>query len=83
MTTPFDIITRAMKDIGALAAGEVPTADEAQDGFDMMNDMLDQWSNENMMVFYKSEIIFPVVQNFNMKFLIQSGIFMRIDIYWI
>ena len=63
MTTPFDIITRAMKDIGALAAGEVPTADEAQDGFDMMNDMLDQWSNENMMVFYKTEIIFPVTQN--------------------
>jgi hypothetical protein len=63
MTTPLDIITRAMKDIGALAAGEVPTADEAQDGFDMMNDMLDQWSNENMMVFYKTEIIFPVVQN--------------------
>lgn len=63
MTTPLDIITRAMKDIGALAAGEAPTADEAQDGFDMMNDMLDQWSNENMMVFYKTEIIFPVVQN--------------------
>ena len=32
MTQPIDIITRAMKDIGALAAGEVPTADEAQDG---------------------------------------------------
>jgi len=63
MTTPLDLITRAMKDIGALAAGELPTADEAQDGFDMMNDMLDQWSNENMMVFYKTEIIFPVVQN--------------------
>ena len=63
MTTPFDIVTRAMKDIGALAAGEVPTADEAQDGFDLLNDMLDQWSNENMMVFYKTEIIFPVVQN--------------------
>ena len=63
MTTPFDIVTRAMKDIGALAAGEVPTADEAQDGFDMMNDMCAQWSNENMMVFYKTEIIFPVVQN--------------------
>lgn len=28
MTTPYDIITRAMKDIGALAAGENPTADE-------------------------------------------------------
>ena len=63
MTQPFDIISRAMKDIGALAAGEVPTADEAQDAFDMLNDMCAQWSNENMMVFYKTEIIFPVVQN--------------------
>jgi hypothetical protein len=26
MTTPFDIVTRAMKDIGALAAGEDTTA---------------------------------------------------------
>jgi hypothetical protein len=25
MTTPYDIITRAMKDIGALASGENPT----------------------------------------------------------
>lgn len=63
MATPYDIITRAMKDIGALAAGETPTADEAQDGLDMLNDMLAQWSNENMMVIYKTEIIFPVVQN--------------------
>ena len=63
MTTPYDIITRAMKDIGALAAGEVPTADEAQDALDMLNDMIAQWSNENMMVFYRTEIVFPCVQN--------------------
>jgi hypothetical protein len=63
MTTPIDIITRAMKDIGAIAAGEVPTADEAQDGLDMLNDMIAQWSNENMMVFYRSEIIFQTTQN--------------------
>lgn len=63
MTTPLDIITRAMKDIGALAAGEVPTADEAQDGLDMLNDMIDQWSNESMMVFYRTEIVFNTVQN--------------------
>lgn len=31
MTTPYDIITRSMKDIGALAAGEIPTADETID----------------------------------------------------
>ena len=63
MTQPIDIITRAMKDIGAVAAGEVPTADEAQDGLDMLNDMIAQWSNENMMVFYRSEIIFQTTQN--------------------
>ena len=60
MTKPIDIITRAMKDIGALASGEVPTADEAQDAFDMLNDLLDQWSNESMMVSYKSEIVFTI-----------------------
>ena len=43
MTKPIDIVSRALKDIGALEAGEVPTADAAQDAFDMFNDMLDQW----------------------------------------
>ena len=61
MTQPIDIISRALKDIGALEAGETPTPDAAQDAFDMLNDMIDQWSNENMMVFNVTEIIFPVV----------------------
>ena len=61
MTKPIDIISRALKDIGALEAGETPTSEAAQDAFDMLNDMCDQWSNEQMMVFYKSEIIFPIV----------------------
>ena len=61
MAKPYDIISRALKDIGALEAGEVPTADAAQDAFDMLNDMLDQWSNESMMIYNYTEIIFPVV----------------------
>ena len=61
MTMPIDIISRALKDIGALEAGETPTPEAAQDAFDMLNDMIDQWSNEDMMVFYKTEIIFPIV----------------------
>jgi len=63
MTTPIEIISRALKDIGALEAGETPTPDAAQDALDMLNDLIDQWSNENMMVFNVTEIIFPVVQN--------------------
>ena len=60
MTQPIDIISRALKDIGALEAGETPTPEAAQDAFDMLNDVLDQWSNESMMVTYKTEIIFPI-----------------------
>lgn len=63
MTTPYDIVSRSLKDIGALEAGEAPTADAAQDALDMLNDMLDQWSNESMMIYNTTEIIFPVVQN--------------------
>lgn len=61
MTQPLDIISRALKDIGALEAGEVPTPDSAQDAFDMLNDLIDQWSNEGMMVFNTTEIIFPLI----------------------
>lgn len=61
MATPNDIISRALKDIGALEAGETPTPEAAQDAFEMLNDMIDQWSNEDMMVFYKTEVIFPIV----------------------
>ena len=61
MTKPIDIISRALKDIGALEAGEQPSADSAKDAFDLMNDLIDQWSNEDMMVFNITEIIFPVI----------------------
>ena len=61
MTQPIDIISRALKDIGALEAGETPTPEAAQDAFDMLNDLIDQWSNEGMMVFNTTEIIFPLI----------------------
>jgi NADH:ubiquinone oxidoreductase subunit B-like Fe-S oxidoreductase len=60
MTTPIDIITSSLKDIGALAAGETPSPEAAQDAFIMMQRMIDQWSNEQMMVFYKTEIIYTL-----------------------
>jgi hypothetical protein len=61
MAVPFDIVSRALKDIGALEAGETPSPDAAKDAFEMLNDMIDQWSNENMMVFNVTEIICPVI----------------------
>ena len=61
MTKPIDIISRALKYIGALEAGEVPTPDAAQDALDMLNGIIDQWSNEGMMIYNVTEIIFPVI----------------------
>ena len=61
MAVPFDIVSRALKDIGALESGETPTPDAALDAFEMLNDIIDQWSNENMMVFNVTEIICPVI----------------------
>lgn len=61
MSKPIDIISRALKDIGALEAGEVPTPEAAQDALEMLNDLIDQWSNEGMMVYNVTEIVFPVI----------------------
>ena len=61
MTQPIEIITRALKDIGALEAGETPTPEAAQDAFDMLNELIDQWSNNNLLVYNVTEIIFPLI----------------------
>ena len=61
MTIPLDIISRSLKDIGALEAGESPSPDAVQDAFEMLNDLVDQWSNEDMMVYNTTEIIFPLI----------------------
>lgn len=61
--TPRDIINRALKALGVLAAGEVAPDDMAEDSFDLLNDMVDTWSNAGMMILYSTEIIFPLSDN--------------------
>lgn len=61
MATALGIVTRALKDMGAYAPGETPDAEDSNDAFDMLNDLLDTWSNSTMMVSYITEIIFELV----------------------
>ena len=63
MTTALDIITRALRPIGALASGETPNAEQTSDALDMLNDMLATWANERMLLHYETEVVFPVVPN--------------------
>lgn len=50
MSTARDIITSALKIIRVLAAGETPTAEELSDGLSKLNDMIDSFSNESLMI---------------------------------
>lgn len=57
---PLDIITKALGDIGAYAPGDRIEPILANDAFDTLNDMLDQWSNEKEMIFCQQEVIHEV-----------------------
>jgi hypothetical protein len=56
-TQAKDLINGALRSIGALASGESPDPDTANDALVMLNDMLDQWSNQKMMLFCVQEVI--------------------------
>jgi hypothetical protein len=63
MTTALDLITASLRSIGALASGEVPTAEQTDDAFNMLNDMLGMWSNERMLIPYQTEVVWTVTPN--------------------
>ena len=56
-----DLIKSSMRLIGAIASGETPTADEANDGLLVLNDMLENWSTENLSVWGSSNQTFNLV----------------------
>lgn len=56
-----DLIKSSMRLIGAIASGETPTADEANDGLLVLNDMLENWSTETLSVWGSSNQTFNLV----------------------
>lgn len=63
MTQALDLVTRALRSIGAYAPGDPIDAQDANDALDTLNDMLETWSNATMMVNYVTEIIFTLTNN--------------------
>ena len=57
MTQPIDIINRALSSIGALAPGETLDATLANDAFNMLNMLLDSWSNDAFTIVSTNEIV--------------------------
>lgn len=60
MTTARTIVRKAMQKIGALVKGEQPSADEANDGFDALNAMIDSWGNDSLNVYARAWETFPL-----------------------
>lgn len=51
MATAQSVVTRAFRMLGQPGSGEAPTAQESADGLEVLNDMLDDWKNERLMVY--------------------------------
>jgi hypothetical protein len=52
MTTPQDIIRAALKKAGILGVGQTALAEDINDAFDDLNDMLGQWQRKRWLVYH-------------------------------
>ncbi len=56
-TTALDIITGALRNINALESGETPQPNDANDALQVLNDLLESWSIEKLLIFSNTENI--------------------------
>jgi hypothetical protein len=54
MATALDIISTALRQVSAIANGTEPTAEEAQDGLESLNDMVHAWSAKGVHIGYST-----------------------------
>jgi hypothetical protein len=59
--TSLDLISSAMRLVGILGVGETPASNESTNALSSLNDMLDTWSNENLLIYDKVLEVFPLV----------------------
>lgn len=57
----YNLIRASLRLIGAIATGETPTADEANDGLVTLNDMLDSWTTESLAIYGSDDNTFTTV----------------------
>lgn len=62
-TTAYDLIKGAMRKVGITAAGETPTADEANDALTDLNDLIESMSIDNLFVWGAASEVFTTTAN--------------------
>lgn len=58
--TGLDLIRLALVELNVQASGEPVDPDVAQDGLQLLNDMIDLWSTESLMIFTLTGEVFPL-----------------------
>ena len=58
MATAGDQINRALRLLGVLAEGEVPSADTSNDALTALNQMIDSWNTERLAVYATQDQVF-------------------------
>ena len=61
MTTARDLINSALVDIRVKANGQTLAASHLSDGLDTLNEIIDAWASENLMIYGSSEEVFSLV----------------------
>ena len=57
MATPTDIVSRSLAAVGAYAVGEPLDPDQGNFAFSLLNDVIDQYSNDHQMIPGVQEVI--------------------------
>jgi hypothetical protein len=60
-TSALDIITGALRNINALEAGETPSAQDAADALMVLNDLIEAWSLDKLIIFSQVENVLNLV----------------------
>ncbi len=58
--TAQQLITAAYRKSGAISSGQAPTASESTDGLEALNDLLTNWSEQNITIPYRNEDVFSL-----------------------
>lgn len=61
MTTALDLITRALRQANILGEGQVPSGDQANDALGVLNDMLDSWNTDSLVLYQTTNDVVATV----------------------